>query len=469
MEFSRHTAATFPVSFKRRSLLLGAVSSALLASCGGGGDGAPQERIFPAETDAQGSLMLSAPTVDYKRGWSMVGVQAQIIKALIPTQKVVYLVNTPVDDTEHGDVKTLLDALGALNVAPATVMDRVRFLRVPHADLWVRDTGGLFMREPDGGLSVVDFDFDGYRFMPYSDPAVQELYEYDNDVSVRVAAALDLPVTRSKLVAEGGNLVISDGTAIAVESSFVQSNPDWTLVQIEQELERVLGIRKVIWLPRGLATDAHPVLQTPYMMGVAGSRYRAYNLGVNHADEMVAWIDDRTVLLPQVTETEAQAASEAGDPTAPINRTVLETCAQILSRATNAAGVPLTVVRAPEPGPIEVELTAEDVMYATLLGMDAHPAHRLVGVEDMKEGRPIRFLLAAGYMNYVVANEVVLIPKLYKPGRSESLAVKDEEFRTLIQRHYPGRNVVQVDVDALTVGGGGMHCITQQIPPTPRI
>lgn len=459
----RHSST---IAVSRRTILLSGISSVLLSACGGGTD-SPHRR-FPAETEFQDKVMLSAPTVDYKQGWSMLAAQAQIINALLPAQKVIYLVNTLASDNpESNDVEMLVAALAKLNVSPETVRDGVTFLKVPHADLWVRDTGGLFIHDENGGVSVVDFDFDGYRFMPYSDPEVKALYEFDNDVSVRVAGALGLPVIRSNLVAEGGNLVIRNGTALAVKSSFVQSNPGWTLAQIEAELERALGIRKVIWLPRSLATDAHPVLQTPYQMGRENAPYLAYNLGVNHADELVAWVNDTTVMLPEVSEAEVHAANLAGDPTAAINRAVLEDCASVLSHATNAEGSPITLVRVPEPGAIEVELTPDDVMYATLLGMNAHPEHKLRGIERLKDGQPIRFLLAAGYLNFVVANEVVLVPKFYKAGRAEQLAMKDEKFRAIVQNQYPTRKVVQIDVDAITVGGGGMHCITQQVPSRP--
>ena len=77
-------------------------------------------------------------------------------------------------------------------------------------------------------------------------------------------------------------------------------------------------------------------------------------------------------------------------------------------------------------------------------------------------------VLPASYMNFVVANGVVLVPRFFKPGRAPALEAKDAAFKATIEACYPGRRVVQVDVDALVVGGGGMHCITQHIPRPSR-
>ncbi|WP_432088049.1 MULTISPECIES: agmatine deiminase family protein [unclassified Streptomyces] len=60
------------------------------------------------------------------------------------------------------------------------------------------------------------------------------------------------------------------------------------------------------------------------------------------------------------------------------------------------------------------------------------------------------------YLNYYVANGGVVVPVAGLPQDDEALAV--------IAAAYPGRKVVGVRAPAIAFGGGGVHCITQQIP-----
>ncbi|RAK03262.1 agmatine deiminase [Larkinella arboricola] len=400
---------------------------------------------MPAEFEPLASIWLSAPTVDYKNGLSMLAVQAEMIKEILPTTtKVDYAVNSPEDR------EALKTALISRGVSQAAIDTAIHFHTVSHGDLWIRDTGGTFMKNKKGGYQVVDFDFDAYRTKDYIPDASYAIYQLDNDVSLGTGAAKGARVLRSTLITEGGNLHFNGkGTVIAVKKSLLASNPTLTLSQIEAELKRVFNVKKVIFLNENTAADSHPVLESPKLFN--GQAY--FNFGVWHADEMVSWIDDHTVLLPEVPASELAS----GNPFTLTSYKALEDAYQILSHETNQDGKPLTIIRAPEPSPIVEELRPGDVMYESLKEMK--------GLQHFPmDGSPVKFVMAAGYMNYVVTNNVVLIPKFYKAGRDIGLQQKDEAFKQLIKRLYPNRKVTQIDADAITVGGGGMHCITQQVP-----
>ncbi|MGW6552144.1 agmatine deiminase family protein [Streptomyces sp. NPDC055051] len=60
------------------------------------------------------------------------------------------------------------------------------------------------------------------------------------------------------------------------------------------------------------------------------------------------------------------------------------------------------------------------------------------------------------YLNYYVANGGVVVPLAGQPQDEAALAV--------IASAYPGREVVPVRAAAIAYGGGGVHCITQQVP-----
>ncbi|MFH8615257.1 agmatine deiminase family protein [Streptomyces sp. NPDC017979] len=63
----------------------------------------------------------------------------------------------------------------------------------------------------------------------------------------------------------------------------------------------------------------------------------------------------------------------------------------------------------------------------------------------------------ASYVNYYVVNGGVVLPR-FGDARADRDAV------AVVRDLYPGRQVVQVSVDTLGEGGGGVHCATQQLP-----
>jgi agmatine deiminase len=67
-------------------------------------------------------------------------------------------------------------------------------------------------------------------------------------------------------------------------------------------------------------------------------------------------------------------------------------------------------------------------------------------------GQPV----AAGYMNFYLCNGAVIVPVCGMETDAEALR--------LIGEAYPGREVVGVPGAVLAYGGGGPHCITQQVP-----
>jgi agmatine deiminase len=63
----------------------------------------------------------------------------------------------------------------------------------------------------------------------------------------------------------------------------------------------------------------------------------------------------------------------------------------------------------------------------------------------------------ATYMNYYVCNGAVVAPEFGD-------AAADAAAAAVLQRLFPNRTIVQVNIDALAAGGGGIHCATQQQP-----
>jgi agmatine deiminase len=64
---------------------------------------------------------------------------------------------------------------------------------------------------------------------------------------------------------------------------------------------------------------------------------------------------------------------------------------------------------------------------------------------------------APGYINYLVINDAVIAPQFGD-------AAADKYCNELLTKLYPDREVVQLDIDPIAAGGGGIHCITKNMP-----
>ena len=65
--------------------------------------------------------------------------------------------------------------------------------------------------------------------------------------------------------------------------------------------------------------------------------------------------------------------------------------------------------------------------------------------------------VAVPYLNYYVGNGFVIVPVCGHDADADMVA--------MIAEQYPDRETIALDVGAiLAYGGGGIHCITQQVP-----
>lgn len=64
---------------------------------------------------------------------------------------------------------------------------------------------------------------------------------------------------------------------------------------------------------------------------------------------------------------------------------------------------------------------------------------------------------AAGYINFYVINGAVIAPEF---GDRQS----DRRAKETLAELFPSRDIVQINIDEIAAGGGGIHCTTQQEP-----
>jgi agmatine deiminase len=263
-----------------------------------------------------------------------------------------------------------------------------------------------------------------------------------------VARELNLDVVRSALISEGGNREFNGkGTLMLTEAVIAQRNPGWTKSEIEYELRRIFNIRKIIWLPEGVADD-----QLSFRGKLPGDVFTVITTG-GHIDEYARFTDPHTILLTEVTEEE-----KANDPIAAISYENMEAAYQILKSETDQDGKPFKIIRVPYPEAIYETMDQDDEVFQFLKDLEYEDG-TVIDPQDS-----IKTIIAASYLNYIIANDVLIIPAYWKPGRSQVMKEKDESFKQIMQKVYPDKNIVQINPENINIGGGGMHCISQQMP-----
>ena len=80
----------------------------------------------------------------------------------------------------------------------------------------------------------------------------------------------------------------------------------------------------------------------------------------------------------------------------------------------------------------------------------------IVLIEEAYEAERRNDIFASSYINFYIANGGIVMPRF---GID-----RDEDARKNIAAQFPDREVVQVDIGDIAIGGGGIHCITQQQP-----
>ena len=391
---------------------------------------------FPAEWEPHESIWLSWPTYENVKGRPSQTVLMDIIRALEGHVKVDILAGT------KADVALIQSELQASGVPTS----HVRMHVVQHNDIWIRDTGANFLKNGLGELKIVDLNFNtwGYEATTSKNSLLEE------NVDKAIAAEMKLKTVQTKVVTEGGALEFNgQGTLISTEHVALQRNPGMTLATIEAEYKRLYNVKKVIWMKRGIMDDDQ-TFEGP----LPGGLYTTITTG-GHVDEFVRFIAKSTVLLAKPT-----AEERANNPIAAESGRRLDENRAILARQMTESGKPITIIDMPMADQLVETMKPGDGVYDYIAELDYKDG------STFPKGKPIRAILASSYLNYIVTNGVVIAPKYFKAGRPESTRLKDAEAKRKLEEAFPGRKVVQVDAENINLGGGGLHCITQQQPAT---
>ena len=136
-------------------------------------------------------------------------------------------------------------------------LGRVDLVPCPTDRGWMRDSAGIFVTNGEGGVGLLDWGFNAW--------AKYDNWELDDRTPAAIAAHLNVPTWRPeqagrRVVLEGGAIDVNGaGLLLTTEECLVSdvqaAQPRLTRTTIERVWPRYLGIRKVLWLGRGIVGD----------------------------------------------------------------------------------------------------------------------------------------------------------------------------------------------------------------------
>jgi len=288
----------------------------------------------------------------------------------------------------------------------------IRVVEMSYNDSWMRDCGPTCVINQQGIVRGVDWDFNAWGGLT---GGLYFPWDQDDLVPQKVLNIERLDRYKAAgFVLEGGSIhVDGQGTLITTEECLLNPNrnPDLSKAEIEQHLRDYLGVSKIIWLGQGV-----------------------YNDETNgHVDNLCCFVEPGVVALTWTDDPQ--------DPQYEISQDAF----QRLTKVSDAKNRAIQVVKIHQPNPVLI--TKEESG-----GVDI-----IEGSIPRNEGDR----LAASYINSYIANGGIVVPIFNDPHDEPAL----ETYRKL----FPNRKIVGVFAREILLGGGNIHCITQQIPlNTPR-
>jgi agmatine deiminase len=292
------------------------------------------------------------------------------------------------------------------DAARAQLPGRIRLVELSHDDAWMRDVGPTGVVNAAGELRGVDWPFNAWGGL---DGGLYAPWELDDQVARKVLEIEGLARYRAPLINEGGAIhVDGEGTALVTEQCLLNRNrnPGLTRSQIEGHLKQYLGVTHLIWLGSGVFNDETD----------------------GHIDNLACFVRPGEVCLTW--------CDDPRDPQHAISNDALER----LLAARDARERRLRVHKVPAPGPL------------FMTRREASGVRRKRGSQRRAAG----WRLAGSYINFYLANGGLVMP-LLDPGTDRAAA-------RVLRRLFPQRRLVGVAAREILLGGGNIHCITQQVP-----
>lgn len=294
----------------------------------------------------------------------------------------------------------------------------VTLYELSSVDCWARDTGAVYVKNRETGeVRGVDFKFNSWGGEQRGSHGCTLDYAMDDMVARKMLQATGHDRYRTPFVLEGGSInTDGEGTVITTESCLLNPNrnPDMTRDDIERTLHDYLGFDKVIWLREGVDCEEGET--------------------DGHVDDVCAFIGPAEVVCCYTDDED----NEYHD--------VFKECYETLCAATDAKGRPLTVHKLTAANPFR--FTKEEAeRLAPSQGVAADPDGTWRCEGDFA---------VPSYANFLITNGSIIFPTYDLDTDDEAVA----RMRAIAGDRY---RVIPVPAHNIALGGGSVHCITQQV------
>lgn len=319
-----------------------------------------------------------------------------------------YIKNLLEDDsvTLYVPRKTHLDTVKNKFVKAGVNLNKLTLIPIQNERIWIRDFGPVFLENKCGTSRVFSFKY-------YEKRKITFPHEYQKLIGERIYA--------SKMRNVGGAREVNgEGLAILVKSHERKYNPKLTTKEIEKELKRKIGIKKVIWLNDVLYLDEYE--------GTQLIPNKLYTFGAGHLDNFCRFISSDTLLLAEVPVTDQNL-----NPVLKITSKRLEESYQVLKNSTDQDNKPLTIIRVPI-APFLIEKAYNNSSYS--------------------------ILYPTSYLNFVIGSKKVVVPAYGKYLKTQAALEKDLLVKAQFEKLFPSKKIIMQNCVDINKNGGGFHCIS---------
>ena len=343
---------------------------------------------MPAEWEKQESTLIAWP--HNKDDWPdrfdyIPKVFAEIIAQISKVQKVNLLIQNKSDKLEI--LKLIKEFKGIIKNI---------FIIVKKTDrVWTRDSGPIYLINKNKTKKIIlNWKFNAW--------AKYKNYLNDNSINKTIIKLKKLKYINPKykiknkvkdIVLEGGAIDVNGlGCLIATKECLLnkvqERNPGLKKNEIENIFKSYLGIKKIIWLNKGIVgDDTH-----------------------GHIDDIARFISKDKVFLAYEKNQKDR------------NFKTLNENYKILNKITDQNGKKLKIIKIPMPKALYIDRTR----------------------------------VPASYLNFYIANKIVLVPVFNDPN--------DKIVLKIFKNYFKKRKIIPINCVDLIWGFGAIHCMTHQEP-----